>query len=72
MIPEKMKSKLTEELEFWNAGLIQELKSFKRETAMFNLITARMQGMICFALSIGIITDEEKAELYYIYFNEED
>ena len=72
MTNEEMKSKLTEELEFWNAGLIQELKSFKRETAMFNLITARMQGMICFALSIGIITEEEKAELYYIYFNEED
>lgn len=72
MTRDEMRAAMTEDLEFWNAGLIQELSSFKRETTMFKMIVERMRGVICFSLRIGLITEEEKAELYYIYFNEDN
>lgn len=63
MTPEEMKAKLTEQLEFWNS-----MKGHGEK--LDNIMTARMEGMIHFAISAMIITEEEKSELNYIYFGE--
>jgi len=64
-----MKSELNRSLEFWNQALIQEQKSFNWETKLEKMISERMKGMIELANNIKIISDDEKEELYYIYFS---
>lgn len=68
---DEMQSELTRSLEFWNQALAQEKQSFEWETKLGAMISERMKGMIELAGNIKIITDAEKSELNYIYFNEE-
>lgn len=72
MIAEEMKVKLTEQLELWNNFLIDTQKQTNEYTTLIAQIIGRMNGMIDFAYNTKIINDTEKAELYYIYFKEEN
>lgn len=73
MTPDEMKAKLTEQLESWNKTLIAEKKQTKYHeyTTMIAYMIGRMNGMIDFACNAEIISDDEKAELHYIYFGDE-
>lgn len=66
MTPEQMRSELTRLLESWNGH-----RSKYDKLKMDELIIERMKGMIELAYNLKIIGDAEKAELNYIYFNEE-
>lgn len=68
---EEMKAELTKQLEFWNNTLIDEKKHTDEYTTLLAQIIGRMNGMIDFAYNANIINDAEKAELYYIYFEED-
>lgn len=65
MTPEEMRTELTRLLESWNS-VRSEYNTLKLE----ELIIGRMRGMIELAYSFKIISDAEKNELNYIYFNE--
>ena len=65
MKPEQMRLELTRLLESWNGH-----RSKDNNFRIDDLIIARMQGMIELAYSFKIISDAEKNELNYIYFNE--
>lgn len=65
MAPDEMRTELTRLLESWN-GFRSQHDNFR----MDDLIIARMQGMTELAYNLKIITDAEKSELEYIYFNE--
>lgn len=65
MKSEEMQSELTRLLELWNGH-----RSKYDKLKMDDLIIERMRGMIELAYNLKIITDAEKAELNYIYFNE--
>lgn len=68
---DEMKAELTEQLELWNNILIKSKKNTDEYTTFIAQIIGRMNGMINFAYSAEIISDAEKSELYYIYFEEE-
>ncbi len=66
MTPEAMRTELTRMLESWN-GHRSKGNNFRID----DIIIARMQGMIELAYNLKIISDAEKAELEYIYYDEE-
>ena len=65
MTPNEMRSELTRSLELWNSA-----RSKYGTLKLDDLIVERMRGFIELAYSFKIISDAEKNELNYIYFNE--
>ncbi len=65
MTPEAMRMELTRLLESWNST-----RSKYDTLKLDELIIGRMRGMIELAYNLKIISDAEKNELNYIYFNE--
>ena len=59
---DEMKSKLTEQLEFWDS-----YRSRCNGLKMDDMIIQRMEGMIDISFQFGVINEEERAELRYIY-----
>ena len=72
MTNEEMKSILVQGLEYWNQALIRERGIGSTCNTFVAQIIGRMEGMINFAHSAGIINQAERAELNYIYFGEPD
>lgn len=65
MKPEAMRTELTRLLESWNSA-----RSKYGTLKLDELIIERMRGMIELAFHLQIISDAEKEELNYIYFDD--
>ena len=58
---DEMKSKLTEQLEFWNGQRIASWPEFDQQ------IVSKISGMIDLSFQFGVISEAEARELRYIY-----
>ena len=67
MKPEAMRTELTRMLESWNSA-----RSKYDTLKLDELIIERMRGMIELAFHLQIISDAEKNELNYIYFDDDN
>jgi len=67
MTNEEMKSELTRLLELWNRS-----RPKYGNLKIDDLIIERMKGMIELAFHLKIISDAEKNELNYIYFDDDN
>lgn len=65
MTPEEMRTELTRMLESWNS-----FRSQDDNLRIDDIIIAKMEGMIELAFHLQIISDAEKEELNYIYFDD--